>query len=384
MKNILILLFITYSISSISQNKEFINNVTTFYYKNKIISKELWYGDDKKIDSLKTYYPNGNKNEQFYYRKGRYQGESYQYNIKGEKIVTWFFKKDRLVKRIDHNLDAHKNNEERIIKAHEALKKAKRKLIQKPSSFIALYNQTYARYSLGNTTLALAGFKNLEKRVHELNVPVKKEASIYDALASIYAGYEMFDKTIEYQYKAIKTAPNQSRLYYNLGGYLTKIKSYHLAITYYNIAIELVPNHSFANWGLAIVYTDLEQYDKGMECINIAFKNKESIHKLNSGKEERDLNTTRGYLYYKLGDIDNAILDLNEALNLNKNNTHALRYLGEIYYDLKQYKKSCQVLQKAKKLGYEKIHNKTDLDFYLNNSCDKVTSKNPLNHNNLP
>ena len=394
MKNPLFIFFLIFSSSLFAQQKETTQNpqknrVNKYYYYDKVVSREYWYGDDKKIDSLKTYYQNGNKNEQFYYKDGKYQGNAYQYNREGEKIVTWRFEKGKLTERIDHIIDAHKNNEEIIIRAHIMLEKAESRLKENPRSISAFYSLTYARYLLGNTTLAFSGFRKLEKRAIKLaeddkKLPVKMEAAIYDALGSIYSGYEMENQAIHYKYKAIKTGPNQSRLYYNFGAYLVSIKCYRLAQIYLNKAIGFFPNHAFSHWGLAKVFSDLEQYEKAMECINIAFKGQKNINKLNGGKSERDLNTIRGYLHHKLGDTEKGISDLNEALELNENNSYALRNLGEIYYDLEQYNKSCELLQKAKKLGYEKVHDKKNLDYFLTYSCENKTLIKPVRFTELP
>ena len=72
MKNIVLLLFFISSFTSTSQEIESTeklqkNNVKKYFYKDNLISRELWLGDDKKIDSLKTFYPNGNKKEEFYF-----------------------------------------------------------------------------------------------------------------------------------------------------------------------------------------------------------------------------------------------------------------------------------------------------------------------------
>jgi tetratricopeptide (TPR) repeat protein len=182
----------------------------------------------------------------------------------------------------------------------------------------------------------------------------------------------MSNYTIHYKLKALKTSPTESRLYHNLGSYLVSIKSYRLGLMYLNKAIEMVPNHSFANWISAVAYTELEDYDKAMSCVNIAFENEASLYKRGSGKAERDLNTIRGYLYHKLGDSDKGIEDLEEALNINKDNSFALRNLGAIYYDLGQYVLACEMLQKADALGYEKLHDKDDLQAYLELSCENA------------
>ncbi|HJR99450.1 MAG TPA: hypothetical protein VJ780_00840, partial [Flavobacterium sp.] len=52
-----------------SQSNNNINNtiVHRHYYKDKVVSVEIWRGTDKLIDSIKTYHNNGKINEIFYF-----------------------------------------------------------------------------------------------------------------------------------------------------------------------------------------------------------------------------------------------------------------------------------------------------------------------------
>ena len=50
-----------------SQTNDKVNVVIRHYYKDKVVSVEVWKGSDEKVDSLKTYYSNGKKNEIFYF-----------------------------------------------------------------------------------------------------------------------------------------------------------------------------------------------------------------------------------------------------------------------------------------------------------------------------
>ncbi len=352
------------------------NKVKRYFFKDKIVAIEKWYGDDKKLDSLKTYYTSGELNEAFYYSKGYYQGKSYKYNRFGEKLTTWEFNKGKLINRTDHKIEFNKKTEDKVKKAYSRLKELNLKLKDNPNDFKSIFQRASIRNYLGNNTLALNDYKKIESKVLKLSktkkVPEKMLGSIYDHLANIYQGYEMNNHCIHYKLKALKASPKESRLYHNLGSYLVTIKSYRLGISYLNKAIEMVPNHSFANWILAVAYTDLEDYDKAMTTVNIAFKNEASLYKRGSGTAERDLRTLRGLLYHKLGDSEKGIADLEEALNINKNNSFAYRNLGTIYYDLGKYNLACQNLQKANELGYEKIHDRDDLQAYLELSCENA------------
>ncbi len=376
-KGIFIITFLVSTISVISQELEENDNfVQRYFYRDSIVSIEKFYGDDKKLDSLKTYYSSGELDEDFHYSKGRFDGQSFKYNKKGEKLTTWKFENSKLIERIDHKIEFTKKTEDKVKKAHSTLLVLNENLKQNPNDFKSTFKRASIRNYLGNNTLALNDFKKIEKKVSKVSktkkVPEKMLGSIYDHLATIYSGYEMLNHTIHYKHKALKASPKESRLYYNLGAYLVRIKSYRLGINYLNKAIEMVPNHSFANWALSIAYTDLEDYEKAMTCVNIAFKNEENLYKKGRGTSERDLWTTRGFLYHKLGETDKGIADLKEALNIDKDNSFAHRNLGLVYYELGNYDLACQHLQKAKELGYEKIQDRYDLQDYLNDACKKA------------
>jgi len=377
-----VLLLVSFSIYSFPKNNQQTdfqkNKISRIYYDDGVVAIERFYGTDKIMDSIKTYHKNGKKNEFFYYKDGKLNGDCYQFNRAGEIVVTWTFKRGLLRKRIDRKIEFHKNNKATVEKAHKTLKEAKLRLKINPKELGALYAQATARYRLGNFVLALSGFKYLETYIENLaknfkSISPKVEANVYDCLGTIYASYELENTAIHYKLKAIKTSPEQSRLYHNLGSYLFQLNCHRLAIAYLNRAKEFFPNHAFANWLLSAIYTDLEQYDLALQFNTIAFEREKNINKLSDGRAEIDVKTIRGFLYHKLGDSEKGIEFLEEALELNQNNSFALRSLGIIYHDLEEYNTACDLLQKAKTLGYEKIHDRDDLNYYLDYSCENKT-----------
>lgn len=380
MKNYFLIYLLLFPIYLLAQEEG--NELKRVFYNDSIIAVERWYGSDKNIDSLKTYYKSGELNEDFHYTNGYLEGLSYQFNKKGEKLTTWKFKKSNLIERINHIIEFNIKTEEKVKKAHIRLTELNQKLKESPNNFKSNFQRANIRHYLGNNTLALNDYKRIEKKILKIKktkkIPEKMLGSIFDHLASIYQGYEMENRTIHYKLKALKASPKESRLYYNLGNYLVRIKSYRLGIEYLNKAIEMVPNHSFANWSLAAAYTDLGDYEKAMLCVNIAFKNEANLYKHGRGSAERDLWTIRGFLYHKLGETDNGITDLEEALNINSDNSFALRNLGVIYHDLGNYNKSCGLLEKAKNLGYEETHDVYDLEDYLEHSCNNKITEHEL------
>ncbi len=390
LKNLLFcfLLFASYSLFAVQSTEEPIKNsnkVKRYLYKDKIVALERWYGDDKKVDSVKTYYKTGVLNEKFYYLKGKYHGNSYKYNRNGEKSTTWLFDNGKLVKRTDHILNFNKKDEEKVKNLHEQLSILNQKIKETPNSFKLQYSRASIRYKLGNHVLALRDFHNMSHYIKRIakkkNVapPAKILGNIYDISGSIYHGYEMENYATHYKFKATEAAPDDTRLTYNLGSYLYTIKSYRLSQLYLNKALEKWPNHAFTHRVLAAMYTDFEDYEKAKQYIDIAFPKEKNLLKFGFGKVERDIRTLRGFISHKLGNSNEGIADLEEAINLHKDNSFAYRNLGVVHHDLGNHILACEYLKKAQTLGYEKIHDRgDDLKNYLEFSCNinnQITAK---------
>ena len=345
-------------------------------YNDGIPARIKWYGYDKKIDSLKTYYKSGKINEEIYFKNGKYHGTFYQYNSKGEITTIWKYENGKLIERINKKIEFTLKTEERTRKHYLQLNTVNEKIKKTSNSFYKSYQRASLRYRLGNYSLALNDLKKLERYIGKFSVEKQAKyhklvAAVYDYLGSIYSSYEMENYAIQYKYKALRASPEQSRLYHNLGSYLIQIKSYDLGINYLNQAIEIVPNHSFAHWVLGATYTDLGDYEKAMYHVQISFKNEKSLYKYGVGSAEHDLRTIRGFLFHKLGETEKGINDLEEALEINEDNSFAMRNLGIVLYETQQYEEACELLQKSKELFYESKHRKTDLQEYIDLACNK-------------
>lgn len=350
-------------------------------YNDGIIAKQKWYNTNNKLDSLKTYYKTGELKELFYYDNGRFHGFCYLINIYKRIITRWKFEQGDLVERIDYRKSFNSKNKQRILKNYATIEKCNT-ILKEKDSIKYFISRAYARSYLGNTVLAESDFFELKNHFEKLKdnpekpkyITSRKLASIYDIIASNYSRYEEEDKAIHYKYLALKTDPKNGRLIYNLGSYLVKIKSYELGIHYLNKVLEIKAHHAFAHWGLARAHSDLENYDLALEHINIAYPQQDNINKLNAGTAGNDVTTIKGYLEHKLGDSEQGILYLEKALEINKYNSFAMRYLGEVYFDLEQYEKACKYLTKSKKAGYEKVYDRYDLQYFIDQSCLDVES----------
>ncbi|MEP6804490.1 MAG: T9SS type A sorting domain-containing protein [Flavobacterium sp.] len=109
-----------------------------------------------------------------------------------------------------------------------------------------------------------------------------------------------------------------------------------------------------------------------MENITIAFKYEKEIIGRTTAYGGRDLRTTRGLLYHKLGESAKGIADLKYALEMDKNNSYAMKNLGIIYLDQHKYKKACELFRKANELNYALVYDEVDLPSLLESACNNV------------
>lgn len=370
-----------YLIAQTSTDKSVIKH----YYKDNIVSVEVWKGADKKIDSLKTYYKNGNLNEVFYHdEKGLRDSNAYQYNGDGEKLVTWKFSHGKLLSRTDHKLPFNKDSEENVKRMLTQLAELNQRTNYNPININDLYKRGNLRARLGNTTLALDDLNRVDRFVNikskDTNIVLteiqkagreKFKSTLYDMIANLYMGLEMENYSVQYFYKAMTAAPNDMRILYNFANYLQQKKSIKLAQFYLEKIIATTPQHGHARLAIAKLYSDLGEYSKAMEHITVAFTKEQSIidHSTNYGG--RDLKTTRGLLYHKLGESEKGIKDLKEALKMDPNNSYAMKNLGIIYLNQKKYDEACELFEKAKKIFYTLEYDENDLDALLESACNQ-------------
>lgn len=395
MYRIVVFAFLIFPIFLFAQAKkvEKTDSVTRYFYDDHVVSVEIWYSADKKPDSTKTYYSNGSLNEVFYFDKdGLKDSNCFQYNKQGEKLVTWNFSHGKLVSRTDHKLPFNKDREETVKKALKLLTEINVKTNYNPTRILDLYNRGVLRISLGNSSLALDDLKKVEYTIDRdpknknivLSDSLQKKqnlfkSKLYDRLASIYATYEMDAFAIHYYHKAIKSAPDDLRILYNFAALLQRRKVNDLARFYLEKIVREKPNHAHARWALARLYSDMGEYGKAMDNITEAFKSEKAIIERTAGYGGRDLRTTRGLIYHKLGESDKGIADLKEALEMDKNNSYAMKNLGIIYLDQHKYTEACELFRKANELKYALVYDETDLTSLLESACNNVQPEVAVN-----
>ncbi len=357
----------------IGQNKGAISVEKTFY-KNGFPSKEVWYSDDKKIDSIKTYLIAGGIMELFYLdENGKFHGKCSQYSAEHKLKTTWEFNHGNLVNRTDYFLEFNLKNKSIIERSLATAVKFGQIDGSDSNNRNELFARAGALGTLGNGILSLNDFLLLKDIYEKRNQPSDSIvlAEVYSRIGSSYSFYNESDKSIHYRMLAIKTNPKETRHWYNLGSYLSLgQRNFREGKYYLEEVLKLYPKHNFANWALGGTYLELEQYDLALKYVNLAFENEAFLYKYGSGQSENDIRTIRGLTYHKLGKSELGIADLNEAIHINDKNSIAYTYLGIVYSDLGQKEKACEYFKKAKELGYDKKHPFKEFQSLLEKACN--------------
>ncbi|KOY87113.1 hypothetical protein AD998_14035 [bacterium 336/3] len=163
----------------------------------------------------------------------------------------------------------------------------------------------------------------------------------------------LFIQCIEECNKIFKFEPN------NYYGFMLRAPAYkklgknELALKDYNQAIDINPKENFAYAERGLFFTEQEKYDEAVKDFD---KSLELISKKNNDPDflilkAYDLNN-RGFAYFKLGNAEKALIDMNTSLELLSTNSYAYKNRALVYLSKREKNKGCADLQKALELGY--------------------------------
>lgn len=219
---------------------------------------------------------------------------------------------------------------------------------------------------------------SLQDKMDYCTEKIKKDSTAdfyYKIRGDIWLELEEYESAREDYNDAIKINAQYSEAFrsrglleYNIGNYMQSIKDFTSSIqievkatTYFNracaydeinnfdeaikdymMAIKLDSSiyQSYNNLGL--IYFEKKDYEKAIQLYNKAiFYNKETP----------ELYYNRAYAKSYLDKFDDAISDIDVALNIAPNNPHIYYYLGFIYKNKDDLAKACESWKEAKKLG---------------------------------
>lgn len=190
----------------------------------------------------------------------------------------------------------------------------------------------------------------------------KAVESAYSALANVYLKALDYEAAIKIIEKGLKQFPNNVELLTFLGTIYIIKRDYKKAGTYFSIVLSIDSMKAISRIGLGICHMNLKNYTAALKQFKIHIKN-------NPFDYEGYLNL--GKLYLMQDKIEEAKTALASALKfavLKSDRAECLLELGNLYYKLKDYKKSEELYLEATELsirikgaflGLYKVYQKT-------------------------
>lgn len=369
MKTIIKLLLLLVPFLSFAQRSNLYKGLASkVYYKNGNLRVERQY-DGGKILSYKTFYKSGAIQSNFIFNeKGRHDSIANFYYPNGNVKTEWKYKKGVVKKRIDYTLDGE------VVKGkkdYDKIRKLNQYIAQDRNDLTKVFKRGKLNSKLGFHDHALEDFNFIISKLKPRLVRQSSQRSIYHVLAINYTQTEDYEKALKYNYKALAIQSDNQSVLNNLGWLLIRAKDYDLALSYLDKCHEVNPENHYAFSNKATIYLEKGDYKKALSFIEKAIADKRS-HKLSKRSvwEERTIWATRGEIYYRLGRLDEAIKDLEKALEENPVNSYAYRCLALVYKAKDQNNEACNSLALAKEYKYDKAYDTNEIEVLENKYCN--------------
>lgn len=220
----------------------------------------------------------------------------------------------------------NKNENDRAIKEFEKILK------MDPSDEDALFNLGFIFSDMRQYKNAYALFKKL------INTN-PKHVEAYNSLGLLFARQGKYSDSLTVYQKGIENNPDAALLYNNIGNLLYDMGRYEQALINFKKAGELNPAYTERLYHLGI-----DSFIKGGEIDDAILKLEESAAKNgNKAKTMHDL----GLAYLEKHMYDKAIASFNQALTIDPNYTSAYINLGYAYQHKESYMLAVKALERA-------------------------------------
>lgn len=171
----------------------------------------------------------------------------------------------------------------------------------------------------------------LEETIREK--PAKPE--LYLMLESIYEKKEDYLRAKNILQDGLKYNENNVDLLFRLGVVLDKLGENEECIKQMELIIKIEPNHAEALNYIGYTYADKGIHlDRAQKLIEKAIKNK---------PDAGFIIDSLGWLYYKKGYYDKAIIELKKAVSLSPEDAAIKEHLGDVYYKINDFKNALQI-----------------------------------------
>ncbi len=180
----------------------------------------------------------------------------------------------------------------------------------------------------------------------QVNNAATRKSSFYILLASLYRENEEVEQGRDIYEQAIRLYPDDVDLLYNYGIFLEKIGEQDNAMAKMQAVLVLDPDN-----GAALNYVGYTWADNNMHLEKALEYIRKAVELLPDDGYVRD---SLGWVYYKMGDVEQAIIELRKASEMVGNDPVIKEHLGDIYMQTEQYEKARAAYEEAYELYKDK------------------------------
>jgi len=204
-----------------------------------------------------------------------------------------------------------------------------------PENTTALYNLALSYFFLEEYGVAIKYYEKL-KSTEGMNIDI-----VYN-LGLCYLKVENFEEA-DYYFDYLVSQDVPSELIYNLGIQLITDKHPQKARKIFTSYLAKKPNDIDSTFGLGLSYTEMKEFRKAIECFSRVLEWDHSRFP--------SVRVMLGMAYFEVGEIKNAISNIQYVLRHNPDNPEAWYYMGVIYESTGQKDKAVVALKKAGELS---------------------------------
>jgi tetratricopeptide (TPR) repeat protein len=194
----------------------------------------------------------------------------------------------------------------------------------------------------------------LEKQIADAST---RKASFYIVLASIYREMEEVERGKELYEQAVRLYPQDAELLYNFGLFLEKTGEQDNAMSKMQAVLALEPDN-----GPALNYVGYTWADNGINLDTALEYIKKAVELMPDDGYVRD---SLGWVYFKMGDINRAVVELEKAAAMVQDDPIIREHLGDAYVQAQEPEKALASYEEAYRL-YEEQEKKDSVSVKIN------------------
>jgi type IV pilus biogenesis/stability protein PilW len=214
-------------------------------------------------------------------------------------------------------------------------------------------------FSMMGAMMGMTGCASDQKKLK------KQRAEAIRDLGEAYMAQREYTRALREFLKAEEIYPDDPYLHNDLGVTYMAKGNLSLAIGHFHKALKIKPDYSPARNNLGSAYLEQENWEAAIECFK-AVKDD-----LLYGTPHYPM-TNLGFVYFKLGDYEQAVYYYTEALEIAPNFPMAHHGLGQVYMAMGKYDEAVKTLEKA----VEKAPNEARICLDLGRAYKKVHENN--------